>query len=52
MLFSTLAKAALLSCAAMKEVSAMALVGNPSNFIKRGPLLQEIVTWDEVCWSC
>jgi len=49
MLFSKLAKAALLSCAAVREVSAMALVGNPSNFIKRGPLLQDVVTWDEVC---
>jgi len=49
MLFKTLAKAALLSCAAVKGVSAMALRGKPSEFIKRGPLLQDIVTYDEVC---
>ena len=49
MLFKSLAKAALLSCVAVKDVSAMALRGNPSSFIKRGPLLQDIVTYDEVC---
>jgi len=47
MLFNKLAKAALLSVAAV-QTAALA-IGSPSNLvIKRGPLLQDIVTWDEV----
>jgi len=47
MLFNQLVQAALLSVAAV-QTAALA-IGSPSNLvIKRGPLLQDIVTWDEV----
>ncbi|KAK0272524.1 hypothetical protein LTR91_006161 [Friedmanniomyces endolithicus] len=46
MLFNQLVQAALLSVAAV-QTAALA-IGSPSNLvIKRGPLLQDIVTWDE-----
>jgi hypothetical protein len=50
MLFRNLLQTALLSCAAVQDVSARALAGKPSDFIrpyKRGEPLQDIVTWDE-----
>lgn len=44
-------QAALLSCAAVSEVSALAISGDLRKMIKpykRGEPLQDIVTWDEV----
>jgi hypothetical protein len=51
MLFGKLVQTALLSCAAVHKVSALAISGDVRNMIKpykRGEPLQDIVTWDEV----
>lgn len=50
MLLDKVWRAALLGAVAVQEVVGMpAMAGKPNKLIQRGPLLQDIVTWDEVC---